>query len=152
MKNLLFILTFVAFVGLPTYGQSKKELNAQIESLQDQLKQSRQYNDALRAENKALRKRIESIRGYIIEATANLPAMTLQHNAAEPVDISRSSSSTSSATGEASAPSSSYSGSTNSSYSGSSYSGASGRTIYTGPRGGRYYINSKGNKVYLKRK
>ena len=25
-----------------------------------------------------------------------------------------------------------------------------GRTIYTGPRGGRYYINSKGNKVYIK--
>jgi len=26
-----------------------------------------------------------------------------------------------------------------------------GRTIYTGPKGGRYYINSKGNKVYIKR-
>ncbi len=26
-----------------------------------------------------------------------------------------------------------------------------GRTIYTGPRGGKYYINSKGNKVYIKR-
>lgn len=25
-----------------------------------------------------------------------------------------------------------------------------GRTIYTGPRGGHYYINSKGNKVYVK--
>lgn len=25
------------------------------------------------------------------------------------------------------------------------------RTIYTGPRGGRYYINSSGNKVYIKR-
>lgn len=24
-----------------------------------------------------------------------------------------------------------------------------GRTILTGPRGGRYYINSKGNKVYV---
>lgn len=27
-----------------------------------------------------------------------------------------------------------------------------GRTIYTGPRGGRYYINSKGNKTYIRRK
>ncbi|WP_372775653.1 hypothetical protein [Mangrovibacterium sp.] len=26
----------------------------------------------------------------------------------------------------------------------------SGRTIYTGPRGGKYYINSKGNKTYVK--
>ena len=29
---------------------------------------------------------------------------------------------------------------------------SSNRTIYTGPRGGRYYINSKGRKVYVKRK
>jgi colicin import membrane protein len=35
--------------------------------------------------------------------------------------------------------------------SGSSTS-SSGRTIYTGPRGGQYYINSKGNKVYIKHK
>lgn len=26
------------------------------------------------------------------------------------------------------------------------------RTIYTGPRGGQYYYNSKGNKVYIKKK
>ena len=26
------------------------------------------------------------------------------------------------------------------------------REIYTGPRGGRYYINSSGKKVYVKRK
>lgn len=32
----------------------------------------------------------------------------------------------------------------------SSYSG--NKTIYTGPRGGQYYINSKGNKTYIKRK
>ncbi len=25
----------------------------------------------------------------------------------------------------------------------------SGKTIYTGPRGGQYYINSNGNKVYV---
>ena len=25
-----------------------------------------------------------------------------------------------------------------------------GRTIYEGPRGGQYYINSNGNKTYLK--
>ena len=25
----------------------------------------------------------------------------------------------------------------------------SGRTIYTGPRGGQYYINENGNKVYV---
>lgn len=29
---------------------------------------------------------------------------------------------------------------------------STGRVIHTGPRGGRYYINSKGNKVYIKRK
>lgn len=36
---------------------------------------------------------------------------------------------------------------------GKSYSSDSGeRTIYTGPRGGHYYYNSKGHKVYIKRK
>jgi hypothetical protein len=32
----------------------------------------------------------------------------------------------------------------------SSYNSSS-RSIYTGPRGGRYYINSNGNKTYIKR-
>lgn len=30
------------------------------------------------------------------------------------------------------------------------YTPSSGSTIHTGPRGGRYYINSNGNKTYLK--
>lgn len=37
-----------------------------------------------------------------------------------------------------------YTGST---YGGRSYSG--GKTIHTGPRGGRYYYNSSGNKTYV---
>lgn len=41
-------------------------------------------------------------------------------------------------------PDSTYSGR---SYSGRSYSG--GKTIHTGPRGGRYYYNSSGNKTYV---
>lgn len=32
-----------------------------------------------------------------------------------------------------------------------SSSSANGRTIHTGPRGGRYYINKNGNKTYVKR-
>jgi hypothetical protein len=36
--------------------------------------------------------------------------------------------------------------------SGSSVSSSSDKTIYTGPRGGKYYINSKGKKVYVKKK
>lgn len=34
-------------------------------------------------------------------------------------------------------------------YSSQSYNYGSGRTIQTGPRGGQYYINSRGNKVYV---
>jgi hypothetical protein len=37
-------------------------------------------------------------------------------------------------------------------YSTPSYSTGSGRTIHTGPRGGQYYINSNGNKTYVKKK
>lgn len=35
-------------------------------------------------------------------------------------------------------------------YTDSTYSG--GRAIHTGPRGGRYYYNSSGNKTYVRRK
>lgn len=39
------------------------------------------------------------------------------------------------------------------SYSKSTYSsGSSSRTIHTGPRGGRYYINKNGKKTYIKKK
>lgn len=34
-------------------------------------------------------------------------------------------------------------------YSDNAYHYGSGHTIYTGPRGGQYYINSRGNKVYV---
>lgn len=53
-------------------------------------------------------------------------------------------------------PTSTAKSSTNSSKSNfssgtSSGTTSTGRTIYTGPRGGKYYINSKGNKVYIKK-
>lgn len=35
------------------------------------------------------------------------------------------------------------------SYSGKTYSG---KTVHTGPRGGKYYINKNGKKTYIKRK
>jgi hypothetical protein len=34
-------------------------------------------------------------------------------------------------------------------YSPQAYDYGQGRTIYTGPRGGQYYINSHGNKTYV---
>lgn len=34
-------------------------------------------------------------------------------------------------------------------YSSQSYNYGAGQTIQTGPRGGQYYINSNGNKVYV---
>lgn len=34
-------------------------------------------------------------------------------------------------------------------YSNEAYNYGSGRTIYTGPRGGQYYINSNGKKTYV---
>lgn len=34
-------------------------------------------------------------------------------------------------------------------YSSNAQNYGSGRTIHTGPRGGQYYINSRGNKVYV---
>jgi 5-enolpyruvylshikimate-3-phosphate synthase len=34
-------------------------------------------------------------------------------------------------------------------YSSQSYSSRAGKTIYTGPRGGKYYINSRGTRTYV---
>lgn len=34
-------------------------------------------------------------------------------------------------------------------YSSNAYNYGNGQTIYTGPRGGQYYINSTGNKTYV---
>lgn len=34
-------------------------------------------------------------------------------------------------------------------YSSDAYNYGAGQTIYQGPRGGQYYINSRGNKTYL---
>lgn len=34
-------------------------------------------------------------------------------------------------------------------YSSSAYNYGSGRTIHTGSRGGQYYVNDRGNKVYV---
>ncbi len=34
-------------------------------------------------------------------------------------------------------------------YSSDAWNYGGGQTIYTGPRGGQYYINSNGNKVYV---
>lgn len=34
-------------------------------------------------------------------------------------------------------------------YSSEAYNYGSGRTVYTGSRGGQYYINSNGNKTYI---
>lgn len=47
-------------------------------------------------------------------------------------------------------PSSTDSGGSGLYSGGGSYGG--GRTIHTGPRGGKYYINSRGNKTYVKRR
>lgn len=41
---------------------------------------------------------------------------------------------------------------TKSTTSTSSSTTSTGKTIYTGPRGGKYYINSSGKKVYVKKK
>lgn len=152
-KILVLAFSLVVTMALPSYGQSKKELKAQIEKLQTQLVQTQKFNDALLTQNEDLRKRIETIRKCIIETTSDIPAAVSRDNATTQSCsvVSHTDNSPTSKVASTSASTSSYSPRKTSSYSGSSYSSSSGRTIYTGPRGGRYYINSKGNKVYIKR-
>lgn len=155
MKKILILAFFIMpAMAWPSYSQSKKELKEQIEKLQIQLAQSQEYNYALLTQNEDLRKRIGQILNCVIEATDNIPAAVSLDNVKTQSNTGVSHPNNNSAVSNASsrpASTSSYSPRKTSSYSGSSYSSSSGRTIYTGPRGGRYYINSKGNKVYIKR-
>ncbi len=154
MKKILILAFFIMpTMAWPSYSQTKKELKEQIEKLQIQLAQSQEYNHVLLAQNEDLRTRIGKILNCVMETADNIPAAVSLDDIKTQSDtgVLRTDNSTTSNASSRPASTSSYSPRKTSSYSRSSYSSSSGRTIYTGPRGGRYYINSKGNKVYIKR-
>lgn len=144
----IFLICCALLVGLsPTFGQSKRQLRAQIDSLQIHVERLNFKIEILQARTDKTQRSIDSL------VRINHVLLKRIDNLSNSVN-SKGSPSIRPYEAPAKAPasvSSSGSRSTSSTQPTSSSSTYNGRKIYTGPRGGRYYINSKGNKVYIKR-
>lgn len=90
----------------------------------------------------------------ILNETGKPFSYTPPSSTSQDVSISNTSTNTNSTSGSSATQSSSstYTPSSSSSTYTPTSSTTSSRTIYTGPRGGKYYINSHGNKTYVRKK
>lgn len=132
MKKLFLLILAICSVHVAD-AQTKAALKAEIARLQVELKQCRDSLYACEKANESLIIRIRKIRKFVAETCVDDSLYRFQMKQPKAAVPSTTQQSTS---------------------TGSSYSGySSGSHVWhTGPRGGQYYINSKGNKVYRKRK
>lgn len=166
MKNLLLLLA-ILLLSVEVFPQSRKELKREIENYKMALTAERQENAELKQENILLYCQLEKIRFFILQATDRsqldsliadrMPSVVNDHSSritTQPAQSERCAATTNKGT-----PCSrnTQSGSAycwqHQNYESKNKSGyRSGHTWHTGPRGGQYYINSKGNKVYKKKR
>ena len=162
-RTLLFILFVCAFTA-SGYSQSKSELKQEIEDLKLRLRACHITIDELSKKNDSIIAQINEIKRFVVEFPRQI-TIVHQENAS---DVSQNQCSTSNAAAEAQCAAITKAGTrcSRTVQSGSRYclqhteklknvsssSYNSGHVWHTGPRGGQYYINSKGNKVYRKRK
>jgi colicin import membrane protein len=163
MRNLILILT-LSMISTGLFAQSKKEVAARfsdfekelsilkrdVELLKLELSQTKESLSVLSGENERLRTQLKAKESVEkVNAETTVQKTQCQATTAKGTQCSRtasagsdfcwqhqnsqtqSTSKTQSATQPATQP--------------------AGRTIHTGPRGGQYYINSSGKKVYIKR-
>lgn len=163
MRKLLFICSFIlAFANI--YGQSKSELQKNNIALKDSIEKLNYYLNAKNIRIKYLESQIKEI----INITSDLELSNTDSVSTEPVMNNQCKAITVKGTRckrtaefgksycwqhrdqseEPSEKSYKSSSSSEKSYNSSS----SSYQILTGPRGGKYYINSHGNKTYIKRK
>lgn len=164
MKRIfIFILSVFAFTT-SGYGQSKAEMKQEIESLKLRLWNCHATINELSQKNDSLIAQINEIKRFVSEFPRQI-TITHYENAGV---VAQNQDKTSSTTAETQCAAMTKDGtqcSRTAQYgsrycwqhieklknsSSSSYN--SGHVWHTGPRGGQYYINSKGNKVYRKRK
>lgn len=172
-KIVLLIIATISIVGYG-YGQTKSELKAKVEDLSAIIESLQDQIHELNQENKNLVMQINEIKQFVNSyphKTSPSDEQTTAYNSAngsntnENVTTERQQCAAITKDGTRclrmaqegskycwqhleklkSIPSTDALESSSSSFS-------SGRVWYTGPRGGQYYINSKGNKVYRKRK
>lgn len=179
MKQIILIL-MILISSLSSFSQSKKELKSNIAMLSLKVDALTAKNDANNIKLELLNDKAISLSEEVVKLQQTIDAMAAEieqisvqtpdqitkskpdnqndpgkckattasgsacsRNAQAGSDYCWQHKKTSETKNNASAKSSS-SGNSNSSYSGS-------QTIQTGPRGGKYYINSNGKKTYIKR-
>ncbi|HET6558051.1 MAG TPA: hypothetical protein VFG54_12100 [Prolixibacteraceae bacterium] len=174
MKKIIIAL-MVLCLTLPGMAQSKKDLKYEIYTLKKQVTEIQALKTelaALKEENQALKEKIKNLEFRSTPGTVSSPVEApgdqLKNDEADkPMKAGRCQAITQAGAQCKRLPSegSRYcwqhahqeygqkqSGSSTKSTTKSSYgsSSGSGRTIHTGPRGGKYYINKNGNKTYIK--
>lgn len=162
MKKLLLLLA-ILLLSVEAFPQNRKELKREIENYKKALTAVQEENAELKQENILLYCQLEKIRLFILQATdrsqidsliADRMPSVVNDQTTQPSQSNRCTATTNKGTRcSRNAQSGSaycwqhqnYESKNKSEYS-------SGHTWHTGPRGGQYYINSKGNKVYKKKR
>lgn len=171
MKKFIFAL-FMLFFTLSINAQSKKDLKYEIYKLEKQvseIKTLKSENQRLTSENEALKTENRRLSTAVSLYRPNNPNISIEPNDEEsgddkPSSVIKGQCKAITAAGtqckRSASEGSDYcwqhqgnSGSKSSVKSSGTSTGSStgsGRTIQTGPRGGKYYINKNGNKTYIK--
>lgn len=164
MKQIILFILFVCTSTVSGYGQSRSELKQEIEALKLRLETCHITIDELSKKNDSLIAQINEIKRFVAEFPRQI---TITHQESTNI-VAHNQDITSAATAEAQCAAITQAGTrcSRTVQSGSRYcwqhteklknlsspSYNSGHNWHTGPRGGQYYINSKGNKIYRKRK
>ncbi len=172
MKKLIFIFTIFFFgISFIAGAQSKKDLSQEVAVLKVSHKALLEDIELLKTEMDQLNKEMQLIKDQVAQikvsgsGSESVQAVQEKHESS-PATQCKATTAAGKQCSRNADPGSEYCWQHKKTYepntpsnavstpkvSGSSTSGSSGagRVIHTGPRGGKYYINSKGNKVYVK--
>ena len=153
-KNIYIITFLFLFTTINIFGQSKKELIEKVRVRDQEIKELKANYEQLQGQFLDLQIRryneIKSIKNELLKLTLSLDegaqiseVQSVKSNSLSETQINSLNTPTSKSTITKSSSSSTKS-------SNYGYTPSTGAKIHTGPRGGRYYINSRGNKVYVK--
>jgi colicin import membrane protein len=153
MKKSLFILTLFIFIGTSGYSQSKKELKKQVETLNQQVVNLESQTEKSKQQSSNCQRKSDSINYANTELNRQIAELRKENEALKQKvkdAIKANEAKTSIPTVEKKSEEINTPKSSVSSSGSSSGATGDGRVIHTGPRGGKYYINSNGKKVYVK--
>lgn len=140
-----FIIIIISLLSLNvSNAQSKSDLKKEISSLKMEIKKLNLYISDLEREIDSLQNRKNSTGEIIASDTTAVKLYQCKATTSSGKRCSRTAKPGTDYCWQHQAAKSKVQKSTSSS--------STGREIHTGPRGGKYYINSSGKKVYIKRK